>query len=140
VTFTGSTKISSKMPCNFANTSAWFISSARNAYFRGIRIKTADFAFKLAAVRVFCGDFETHSGIDIKNHLVFCGGGIDAEDFGTPFPLRQPHDFVHHFLLHLPLEDAAAHQPGVDLQCLPLDAADHDGDQPVVAEPILKTH
>jgi hypothetical protein len=82
---------------------------------------------------------KTQIFIMFGDHAVFGCFQIIADNFlNIPFFARH-HDLIEHDLLHIPLQNTAAHKPQIEMESLSLDAPNDAGDKAVIAESIRQS-
>src|SRR5262245_3588381 len=138
VTTTGVRKTASKTFCTLCTTSGLLISPFDDRNVRTLRGEIPREAFELEVSIAFFGEAKAHLGIQGSHHRVLGRRNEPAEDALGPVPRGESHELVDRLLLDLPLEDAAAHQPGVDVQGGLSHLPDDDRDQTMVAELVGK--
>src|SRR5260221_4064001 len=82
---------------------------------------------------VSCAD-EPEFSVKPSNHRVLLGGNVHTDNFADATRLALLDQRIEHCEFHLAFQDAATHQPNVDLQSFARHASDQNRDQPVVSE------
>src|SRR5206468_903880 len=108
-------KSSSNTGCMRAIASAWFMGSPSNFDTRRPLGERLGIRFEDRTARVLFDEREAHPGIEVANHPIFRRPNVLAAHYrGAPTP-RHSNELVDRLVFDLSLEDAATHQPGVDL-------------------------
>src|SRR5208337_2279191 len=81
---------------------------------------------------------KSEPGIMIANQAVLGRRDVLAPERAESLSASEFAEMVQDVLLHTALQDAAAHQPGVDHERVALEFCEHHADQAVVSEPVAQ--
>jgi hypothetical protein len=105
---------------------------------RGMRLELIEHEFEFSTARIFVCQREPHPDVEIADHFILGRRQVSALQPGATPVLCDSDELVQHFILRLPFQHPAAHQPRIDIENGPHLFRNDNGNQPVIAEPILQ--